>query len=267
MTSQAARSDAARRWAECLEAMAVPDEILAGAPESPHGFDVDFFARIADEAAEADTPSRQAALAALPEAGSGLDVGCGAGAAALPLTPPAAMLIGVDEDPEMLGAFGDRVDARGVAHAEIVGRWPDAAPRAPAADVVLCHTVVYNGADAVPFLTALTDHARRRVVVELTEQHPLAWMRPYWRALHDFDRPPGPEADDFLAVLAELGYDVEVARWERPSRGRRERDAQIDFLRRHLAVDTDRDDEIDALLDQHPPPETRRVVTVAWSPA
>lgn len=267
MASPTSHSDAAHRWAERLEAMAVPEEILAAAPESPHGFDVDFFARIADEAAEADTPSRQAALAALPQAGNVLDVGCGAGAGALPLAPPAAMLIGVDEDPEMLGAFGDRADARGVAHAEIVGRWPDAARRAPTADVVVCHNVLYNAADVVPFVAALTDHARRRVVVELTEQHPLAWLRPYWRALHDFDRPPGPDADDLLAVLAELGDETEVSRWERASRGRRDRDAQIEFVRQRLAVGPDRDDEVAALLDRHPPPETRRVVTIAWPPA
>lgn len=246
--------------------MALPDEILAQAPDSPHGFDVEMFARIADEAATQDTPSRQAALAALPEQGNVLDVGCGAGAGALQLVPPAAMLFGIDESPEMLGAFGERAEARGVAHAELVGRWPDAAHRAPTADVVVCYHVLYNVPDAVAFLEALTAHARHRVVLELSAEHPLAWLGPYWREIHDYDRPPGPTADDAVAILSELGYDTESIRWDQAPRSRRSPDELLAFVRQRLAVDADRDPELRELLERHPPPEHRPTVTVAWSP-
>lgn len=258
---------AARRWAERLEAMALPAEILDQAPDSPHGFDVDMFARIADEAAAHDTPSRQAALAALPKEGSVLDVGCGAGAAALQLVPPAAMLVGVDEAPEMLRAFGERAEAHGAAHTEIIGPWPDVADRAPTADIVVCHHVLYNVPDAVPFLEALTAHARHRVVLELTAEHPLAWLRPYWRQLHDYDRPPGPTADEAITMLHELGYHLEVTRWEQPARSHRTPNEELAFVRQRLAVDTDRDPELRELLARHPPPELRPMVTVAWSPS
>lgn len=246
--------------------MALPAEILAQAPDSPHGFDVDMFARIADEAAARDTPSRQAALAALPDQGSVLDVGSGAGAAALQLVPPAAMLFGVDEDPEMLGALGERAEARGVAHAEIVGRWPAVAHRAPTADVVVCYHVLYDVPDVVPFVDALSAHARHRVVLELTAEHPLAWLRPYWRELHGYDRPPGPTADEVITVLSELGHDVEVTRWEQPARSQRTPDERLAFVRQRLAVGADRDPEVRELLDRHPPPEQRATVTLAWSP-
>lgn len=257
---------ALQRWHEQLAAMAVPDEILAAAPASPHGFDVAMFARIADEMAQEDTPSRRAGLAGLPPGGSVLDVGCGAGAGALALCPPAGSLIGVDESAEMLAAFADRAVARGVAHREIVGRWPDVADDTPPADVVVCHNVLYNVFELAPFVAALTEHASHRVVVELTGEHPLAWMRPYWQAIHGFDRPPGPTAEDAVAALDELGYAVEVTRWRRSSRLTREHDEHVAFVRQRLAVDTDRDAELQALLDAYPPPEVRSVVTIAWQP-
>lgn len=266
MNHSPASTPAARQWAQQLDAMALPAEILDHAPESPHGFDVDMFVRIADELSAHDTPSRRAALAALPNQGSVLDVGCGAGAAALQLVPPAALLFGVDEEAEMLGAFGERAEAHGVAHAEVVGRWPDVARRTPSADVVVCYHVLYNVPIAVPFLEALTAHARHRVVLELTAEHPLAWLRPYWRELHDYDRPPGPTADEAIALLSEVGYDVEVTRWEQPARSQRTPDEELAFVRQRLAVDTDRDPELRELLTRYPPPQLRSMVTLAWSP-
>lgn len=266
MSPSRASLPTAHRWAEQLEVMALPDEILARAPDSPHDFDVEMFARIADEAAARDTPSRQAALAALPDQGSVLDVGCGAGAGAFQLVPPAAMLFGVDESSEMVGEFGARAETRGVAHAERVARWPDAAHRVPTADVVVCYHVLYNVPDAVPFLEALTARARNRVVLELTAEHPLAWLRPYWRELHGYDRPPGPTADDLVALLNDLGYDIEVTRWENQPRSRRTPEEQIAFVRQRLAVGPDRDPELHDLLERYPPPERRPTVTLAWSP-
>ena len=44
--------------------------------------------------------------------------------------------------------------------------WPDVASQAPPADVVVSSHVLYNVPDIGPFLVALHEHARRRVVVE-----------------------------------------------------------------------------------------------------
>ena len=46
---------------------------------------------------ECETPSHRVAHEALPSGGTLLDVGCGGGAASLPLAPPAALLVGLDQ--------------------------------------------------------------------------------------------------------------------------------------------------------------------------
>ncbi|HKC74769.1 MAG TPA: class I SAM-dependent methyltransferase, partial [Chloroflexota bacterium] len=101
---------AAERWKQALAAWAIPPAILAAAPESPWGFPTELFERRADAVPAEPTPSTQRALEALPEGGSVLDVGCGAGAASLPLAARAGHLIGVDPSAEMLRAFRRRVE-------------------------------------------------------------------------------------------------------------------------------------------------------------
>ena len=89
-----------------------------------------------------------------------LDVGVGGGAASLPLAPPAALLVGVDQSEGMLATFADACERRRVAHREVQGSWPDVAGQVEPADVVVCHHVLYNVADVVPFVEALSEHAR-----------------------------------------------------------------------------------------------------------
>ena len=93
-------------------------------------------------------------------------MGAGGGAASLPLAPPAALLVAVDESQAMLNSFAEAATRRRARHELIAGRWPDVAATAPVADVVVCHHVAYNVPDLAPFLRALTDHARYRVVLE-----------------------------------------------------------------------------------------------------
>jgi hypothetical protein len=66
---------------------------------------------------------------------------------------------------------------------------------------VVCHHVVYNVADLASFVRALDERATRRVVVELTAVHPMSWLAPYWKELHDLGQPQRPVADDAIAVL------------------------------------------------------------------
>lgn len=257
---------AAQRWAEGLAAWAVPDEILAVAPQSPHGFDVAMFARIADEALERETPSLQVARQALPDGGSVLDIGCGGGAASVPLAPPAGLLVGLDQGAGMLEAFAGRAEARGVAHRTIEGAWPDVADQAPVADVVVCHNVFYNVSDLVPFVHQLTEHARARVVVQLTEHHPLSWLNPYWKELHGIDRPDRPTTDDAAAVVREAGFDPAVQRWDRPMAAQRTRTELLAFVRQRLCVGSERDPELQALMERYPPPVHRLTASLWWSP-
>lgn len=256
-------TSAAERWAAELAAWAIPDEILEAAPESPWGFPVGLFESRADEAVERETPSRRRALEALPDAGSVLDVGCGAGAGGLALVPVAGRVIGLDEGRDMLEAFAARADAAGVDHAEVEGRWPDVAEEAPEVDVVVCHNVLYNAPDIGAFVRALDAHARRRVVCELADEHPMIWMNPLWEHFHGVERPTGPTADDALGVLREAGFDADIERWEAP---RRPETADVRLVRKRLCLRAERDPEIAEALDRLGRPETRTYATLWWRP-
>ena len=256
---------AAMRWAEQLEGWRIPDHILAAAPEPPWGFPVSVFA--VDEIPTADDPTIRRAREALPVGGVVLDVGVGGGAASLPLGPDAALLVGVDPSEELLVSFAASAERHGFEHREVLGAWPDVEKEAPVADVVLCSNVFYNVADLVPFARALTAHARRRVVAELTDRHPLVWMARLWEQFHGLERPTGPTATDALAVLAEAGIEVSSEDTARRQRAHPPRHEWISLVRRRLCLPPERDPEIDRLAGR---PEDRMVgrsVTLWWDGA
>jgi SAM-dependent methyltransferase len=242
---------ATERWSQALAAWAIPPEILAAAPESPWGYPTRLFARRADDRPTADTPSTQQARAALPDGGVVLDVGCGAGASSLPLADRASHLIGVDSSPGMLRAFHARVEETGAAVTTIAGSWPAVADETPVADVVVCHHVAYNVPDLAPFIRRLTDHARHRIVMELTALHPLSPLNDLWRHFHGLIRPTAPSADDAVAVLRECGITPEFVRWESSAQGWSGPSAYDDLVvwtRRRLCLPPERDPEIAAIL-------------------
>lgn len=248
-TDQSPSGGAIARWREQLAGWAIPPEILRAAPEPPWGFSVAHFSARADAALGAGTPSAPHALAALPEGGSVLDVGCGAGAASLPLLGRAGSVTGVDSSPEMLSAFVAKVSRPGVTAAALNGQWPADAAEAGVADVVVCHHVAYNVPDLAGLATALTGHARHRVVLELTDRHPMTELRGAWRALWDLDRPSGPTADDAVAVLHETGIAAAREDWEAPGFGGFvDPDDAVRFVRRRLCLPADRDPEIAAVV-------------------
>ena len=260
-------STAARQWRDELARWAIPEEIRAAAPEEPWRFSPTVFAHLAERALgeEADT-SRRRALEALPDGGCVLDVGAGGGAASLPLVPPAALVVAVDDGDGMLDVFAAAADRIGVAHREVAGTWPAVAGEVEPADVVVCHNVLYNIADLVPFAAALTDNARHRVVVEISGDHPTANLNRLWLALHGIERPTSPIAEDALAVLAEMGLDIEHEEFEREWRPfADDRAATVARTRRRLCVGPERDAEIEALLDELAAGSpVRRSVAVWW---
>jgi SAM-dependent methyltransferase len=241
------RMQASVYWKQALAEWAIPPDILAAAPESPWGFPTKVFAQRADAVPASPTPSTERALEALPEGGAVLDVGCGAGAGALPLASRAGLLIGVDPSAEMLAAFRERAERAGTPVRTIEGAWPDVAKETPVVDVAVCHHVVYNVPDLAPFLRELSDHARRRVVLELTERHPLTVENDLWRQFHHLTRPTSPTADDVLAVLREIGASPHITRWQAPARGWSGPTAWDDLVawtRRRLCLPAERDAEI-----------------------
>jgi SAM-dependent methyltransferase len=242
--------NAAERWRDALQRWAIPEEILSAAPESPWTFPVELFATRADAAVSAPTPSARRAGEALPEGGTVLDVGSGAGAASLPLASHARRITAVDTSEAMLGAFAERAERAGVEHREVLGRWPDAADRVEAVDVVVCHHVFYNVPDLAPFVDALTARARRRVTVELTPEHPTHDLGPLWLRFHGLVRPTEPTADDAVAVIREtLGVDPNRRDWTAPAGGTLTRAQMVAWIRRRLCLPADRDPEVAAEID------------------
>jgi SAM-dependent methyltransferase len=250
---------AAERWRTELEAWAIPDEILAQAPESPWGFPPELFKAPPDPV---DSPSRDRALEALPAGGSVMDVGCGGGAGGLALVPPAATVVGVDESAGMLSTFEQAAASRGIAHRSVQGRWPDVADEAGVADVVVCHHVFYNVADLVPFATALTTAASHRVVVELTATHPMTTSAPLWQHFWNIDRPNGPTADLAADVLREIGIDVHIQKFARPPRIV-EREVYVRMNRQRLCLPVEREAEVERLMG--PTDLFRDAVTLWWN--
>jgi hypothetical protein len=178
-------------------------------------------------------------------------VGCGAGAASLPLAGTAGRLTGVDTNPSMLHAFADRAAAAGVPFEAVEGRWPDVAGHTRPADVVVGNHVIYNVPDLAPFVLRLTDHARRRVVVELTPKHPLSHDSPLWLRFHGVVRPTHPTVEDAIEVIREtLGVDPGRKDWTAPPGGRfARRDDLVAWIRRRLCLSKDLDPEIEEALE------------------
>jgi SAM-dependent methyltransferase len=243
---------AVERWREQLERWAIPPEILAAAPESPYGFPTEVFRTRGARASAPDdpTPTTVRALEGLSDGGRVLDVGCGGGATSLPLAGRAGVVVGVDAQEDMLEGFLANARAAGVEAEAVHGRWPDVAGLVGRVELALAGHVLYNVGDLDPFARALAAIARRRVVFELTERHPLHWMNPLWLQFHGVERPEGPTVEDAVAALAELDLEPHLERWTTPTgaAGADRRTDAVTLVRRRLCLTPDRDGElVDAL--------------------
>ena len=237
-------------WRGDLSAWAIPERITSAVAESPWVLPRQVFARRADRLTGAPGGvSYERAWEALAPSGTVLDVGSGAGAACLPLAPRATTVTAVDSDERMLAMLAERADGIGLGLRPVAGQWPAVAPQVPPADVVTCHHVIYNVPDVEPFLAALTSHARRRVVVEITTVHPLTALSPLWLRFHGLTRPTGPTAADLLAILSEMGLKARHTEWSRPAEADYASFPElVDVTRRRLCLPPERANEVEAAL-------------------
>ena len=242
------------RWAAELAAWAIDPALLAAAPESPYGFPPALFG------SGRGAPETLAAVrGGLP--GSVLDVGCGGGAASVPAG--ATRLLAVDSSAAMLDRY--RAAAGTTPVRTWCDRWPDVAGDVPAADVAVAANVVHNVPDLARFLLALTAHARRRVVVELTDEHPWTSLAGLWRRFHGQERPSGPTVTLFREVLAELRLVASSVTWDRPDPWRDAApDVVLAFTRRRLCLPASRDPEIAAAMRQFADDRPRTATTLWW---
>ena len=254
MPDDSTAESAAQRWATALQSWALPAYILDAAPRSPWQHDTRSF--MVDDTLDRTALPAELARAVLPTSGgSVLDVGSGGGRASIALVPPAARVVGIDEDPAMLAAFTNAAAHVGARSATVEGRWPDVADECPIVDVVVCHHVAYNVADIVPFVEALTEHARLAVVLVLPTRHPQTSWNHAWKHFWDLDRPTDPTDRDFGAVLAEMGIVAERFETPRPPLAAFTADpaSRVPSARRRLCLGDERDDDIAAYLAAHEP--------------
>ncbi len=247
----------------------------------PSGFPAELFVRrgerYSDDAFAEATPTTVKASEALGEAGTVLDVGVGGGATSLPLARTCTGLIAVDAQNDMLDAIARSAARFGLPFTPVRGRWPDVASDTPRADVVVCGHVAYNAPDLRPFVTELSSHAERRVVVELTARHPLSWVNDLWLRFHDVTRPERPGAGDAEQLCRALGFNVQRAERldteDMAGSGFERREDAVGLVRRRLCLPPERDDEIATALGERlaahdglwkAGPHEQRVVTLWW---
>ena len=248
-------------WANALAQWAIPEEILATAQTSPWIHPPVLF-QVPDEINL--TISHTRAFEALSAGGSVLDVGCGGGIAAFALAPPAAHVIGVDHQPEMLEMFAENAKKHNVSCEVFEGFWSEIATKVPSVDVVVCHHVVYNVAEIGPFLQELNSHAKSRVVIEMPTQHPLTNMSGAWKHFWNLERPTEPTSVDLMEVLKEIGLDARIQYWTGPLRNRIDIEQDSEFMRIRLCLPTERLSEVREYLIEHPLPRAREIATIWW---
>jgi SAM-dependent methyltransferase len=257
---------ASAKWAQELAGWAIDPKILASAPESPWGFPPELFnadRRVDAVGGVGATVERISEI--LADGGSVLDVGCGGGGATVPALTAGVVAVGVDESEDMLREYATAAAARGALVHTVRGTFPDVASQIPLCDVVVAANVVYNVSAIDVFLQALAVQATRRVVIELTERHPMTSLGPLWLHFHGQARPSGPTYEDLLAVLNELGagYQLELGQRE-PTIRTADPEAYAAWTRRRLCLGPERQPEVDRLLDDMGPPPLVNVATIWW---
>ena len=259
----ATQETAAERWARQMADWAIPAEIIDAAPNRPFVFSPEIFAAPEPGTFERSLSNRRAAEA-LSEGGSVLDVGCGGGAAALAVAPPATEVIGTDRQSDMLELFTATAVERNIPSRVHAGSWPEVADTVPAADVVVCHNVLFNVTDIPPFVAALDAHARRRVVIEITPKHPQDRRRMLWRHFWNLERPYEPTAATAVEAIAEAGLNpvVEESLLPEDPRAAKRREFEGPQWCRNLCLPPEREPEVTALVADVPFPRER--VTIWW---
>jgi SAM-dependent methyltransferase len=252
---------ASEKWKNDLQAWAIPKEIIDQAPESPWIHPPVMF-QIPDVIE--DSISHQRAREVLDSGDSVLDIGCGGGIAAFALVPPASHVIGVDHQAEMLEMFIANASSRGVTSEVFEGFWPADSGIIPMADVVTSHHVVYNVAVIEDFLLQMNLHARKRVVIEMPQHHPLTTSTPLWKHFWALDRPVDPTPQDLMMVLKELGINAHLELWDGSMRSESDLESQAHFSRIRLCLPEHREEEVLKFLKTQPKIITRNLATIWW---
>jgi len=249
-------------WRSEMAKWAIPKEILDQAPESPwiHPPAMFELPKVIE-----DSISHQRAREVIDTGGSILDIGCGGGIAAFAVTPPASHVIGVDHQNEMLEMFENNAKARSLTSQTHLGFWPAIAKDVEIADVAVAHHVMYNVQEVEDFLIEINSHAKKRVVLEIPQRHPLSAATPLWRHFWNLERPTGPTPKDLLAVLSELGIEANLELWDGQMRQETDLKMQAHYSRIRLCLPAEREGEVVEFLRAQPREQIRNLATIWWN--
>jgi SAM-dependent methyltransferase len=249
IVNQAIRDELASRWSRELREWVIPEDLLAGAPESPWSFDPRAFSPVYDGSLN----HTQEAIVDLLDRSltrSVLDVGAGAGACVLPIGASIRSLLAVDRNAEMLEVLALESESIPQMLVETrVGEFFALEPDLGRYDVVTSQNVVYNVDDLFGFLTGMIAHAKMGVVLEMTLYHPHYGLNLLWRRFHQLERPSAPSAAEVIEALIMLGKTPKVILG---AGIRRSSDpaTQVVSTRRRLCLSPREDIAIQAAIDE-----------------
>jgi SAM-dependent methyltransferase len=252
---------AAQKWRNDLASWTIPQEILDQAEEAPWTHAPALFA-LPDQIA--DTTSHQKAREALSEIGSVLDIGCGGGVATFAIAKSGNHVIGVDHQAEMLEMYMQNAKSRAIDSEVHEGFWPAIADQVPVADVATVHHVVYNVGEIEPFLKAVDNHARARVVIELPLVHPMTSASAGWKHFWNLTRPTSPNADDLMQVLKEMGINAHIEKFSADFPLEQSAEDIAERTRVRLCLPPSRLNEVKTFLIEHPFATKRELAIIWW---
>ena len=138
-----------------------------------------------------------------------LEVGGGAGRMGLPLVLRGHSLLNVEPSAAMRRQFEICIGEHGIANARaLASRWPT--PEPLSADLVLTVDVTYFISEIEPFLRAMDEAARRRVMILTWTVPPPNVSTELFRLMFGVDQAPSPGFVDLLPVLWEMGIVPDV---------------------------------------------------------
>ena len=221
------------RWKEMILAEhAQTDRIRAA--ERPADHWTEYAGQFRDDPHRSGDALLDALRARLQPTDTLTDVGAGGGRLALPLALHCRRVTAVEPSPSMAAVLLQAAADYGIANIDLVESDWLAAPTAPT-ELTLCSHVVYTIQDIAPFVSKLTQSARRLCLAVLFQRPPQTQLYPLWPQVHGEPRHPLPSLPEFLAVLSELGLNPEVTELpHQPARGFDSPESARELLSRRL---------------------------------